>query len=548
MKLSSTTFILLGSHHGFKQAAVAATSSPTYAPTVTFEFFGPGYCADSRSRLYSTALQTDFVNTTEDCSAWCLQNPDNLLGFSFSASYEECVCEFDGGELPSPVPVYINPPVLEYEIGNGTGAIQQTSLSSGGTAFDCYVYPEFAPPSLFSKVGNGECIDSEGNGFSYFGRLNIFDETIDQQCEDYCSQNLVSTFVGFETHISFEPESLEPDTECRCLFNGGQLPISSVTNYTNVGRPDIGFSRSGDGIITNVTQQTNDDFGFGFGGGTSCYRYNIASQTDAPTYLPTYLPTSYLPTYLPTNSPMASPTATPSQSPTVSPSASPSTNPTQTPSSSPSSSPSNTLTDSPTHMPTKVPTLSPLFEPEEPGLRSSPPVTVGPATTAPSSQPLTSGPTSCYSGKASKNAKNAKVTDESSKSSKSNYPCNGKSSKSESYSGKSSKSNYSSSGYTSPKTTEDLTTDQSNSSTDSTRDKETLNIKLDAECQEVIQSNNTAEITIHKEQDDDNNPLLWIGGGIAFVGAVAGLVFANAKKKEHYERKTGENYRFDRRQ
>eukprot|EP00956_Cyclotella_meneghiniana_P044278 scaffold310987_cov40-Cyclotella_meneghiniana.AAC.1 len=50
---------------------------------------------------------------------------------------------------------------------------------------------------------------------------------------------------------------------------------------------------------------------------------------------------------------------------------------------------------------------------------------------------------------------------------------------------------------------------------------------------------NTAEITINKEQDDDNNPLLWIGGGIAFVGAVAGLAFANAKKKEHYEKKTG---------
>eukprot|EP00956_Cyclotella_meneghiniana_P040377 scaffold194053_cov17-Cyclotella_meneghiniana.AAC.1 len=86
--------------------------------------------------------------------------------------------------------------------------------------------------------------------------------------------------------------------------------------------------------------------------------------------------------------------------------------------------------------------------------------------------------------------------------------------------------------------TEDLTADQSNSSADSTRDKEASNNKPDAECQEVIQSNNTAEIAIHKKQDDDNNPLLWIGGGIAFVGAVAGLAFANAKKKEHYEKKT----------
>ena len=307
MKLSSTTFILLGSHHGFKQvravslnitypddwwyflqnvlldviyilqAAVAATSSPTYAPTVAFELFGPGYCADSRSRFYSTATQTDFVNSTaEDCSAWCLQNPDNLLGFSYSSSNEDCYCEFDGGELPNPLPAYINPPVLEFERGSGTGSIQQTSFSSGGTAFDCYVYPEFAPPPLFSKVGNGECIDSEGNEFSYFGRLNSFDETINEQCEDYCSQNLVSTFVGFETRISFEPESLEPDTECRCLFKGGQLPSSSVTNYTDGGLPDVNMTRSGDGIITNVTQQTNDDFGFGFGGGTSCYRYNVS--------------------------------------------------------------------------------------------------------------------------------------------------------------------------------------------------------------------------------------------------------------------------------
>jgi hypothetical protein len=55
------------------------------------------------------------------------------------------------------------------------------------------------------------------------------------------------------------------------------------------------------------------------------------------------------------------------------------------------------------------------------------------------------------------------------------------------------------------------------------------------------QSNSTnQEIIEHIEKDQregDNNPLLWIGGGLAVVGAVAGIAFANIKKKEHFEKK-----------
>lgn len=48
------------------------------------------------------------------------------------------------------------------------------------------------------------------------------------------------------------------------------------------------------------------------------------------------------------------------------------------------------------------------------------------------------------------------------------------------------------------------------------------------------------EMIQHNESDvkQDDNPLFWIGGGLAVVGAVAGLAFANLKKKEHYEKKT----------
>ena len=48
------------------------------------------------------------------------------------------------------------------------------------------------------------------------------------------------------------------------------------------------------------------------------------------------------------------------------------------------------------------------------------------------------------------------------------------------------------------------------------------------------------EIIQHDESNSNegDNPLLWIGGGLAFAGAVAGLAFANIKKKEHYEKKS----------
>ena len=47
------------------------------------------------------------------------------------------------------------------------------------------------------------------------------------------------------------------------------------------------------------------------------------------------------------------------------------------------------------------------------------------------------------------------------------------------------------------------------------------------------------QIIKHDESNSNegDNPLLWIGGGLAFAGAVAGLAFANIKKKEHYENK-----------
>ena len=228
---------------------------------------------DSRFRLYSAYQGNNVGSSAEDCSAWCLQNPDNLLGFSYSSNgFGDCYCELHG-ELPNPLPTYTNPSSTAA-IGPGSGSIQGTSPFDGGEDFECYVYPDFAPPEPFIRVGNGECIDSEGNQFSYFGRLNNFDETIEWQCEDYCSQNLGTTFVGFETHVFFEPEAIEPNTECRCLFSGGQLPSFTITNYTEGGLPDANMTRSGDGMITNSTY---DDLSF-FDGDVTCYRYNVSGH------------------------------------------------------------------------------------------------------------------------------------------------------------------------------------------------------------------------------------------------------------------------------
>eukprot|EP00956_Cyclotella_meneghiniana_P017194 scaffold27816_cov72-Cyclotella_meneghiniana.AAC.2 len=139
-------YMLLGSQGLFEQSFVAAlnapTNAPTNAPAVTFERIGTGYCADSMQRYYSYAIGQGVGSTAEDCSAWCLQNPDNLIGFSYfqGSLPKNCYCEFDGGDLPDPLPTYTNPSSNSLKSNSGSGPIQGTSLDEGGRHYGCYVY------------------------------------------------------------------------------------------------------------------------------------------------------------------------------------------------------------------------------------------------------------------------------------------------------------------------------------------------------------------------------------------------------------------------
>eukprot|EP00956_Cyclotella_meneghiniana_P014630 scaffold22039_cov23-Cyclotella_meneghiniana.AAC.1 len=131
MKLSSMTLLLLGSHQGYKQEcsrqisqAAVATSFPTYT-VLAIELFGPGYCVDSVGNFFSSAQTSNVGSSVEHCAAWCLQNTDKLIGFSYSSSGQQCFCEFDGG-LPSPPPEYTNPVAINLQSLSGTGPIQGT--------------------------------------------------------------------------------------------------------------------------------------------------------------------------------------------------------------------------------------------------------------------------------------------------------------------------------------------------------------------------------------------------------------------------------------
>ena len=118
--------------------------------------FGPGYCVDAVGNFYSSAQASNVGSSAEDCSVWCLQNTNNLLGFSYSSSRQQCFCEFDGGELPSPPPEYTNPLAINLLALPGTGPIQGTN--SPGGSYECYTY-------LDSVSGeNRECVT---NGQSY---------------------------------------------------------------------------------------------------------------------------------------------------------------------------------------------------------------------------------------------------------------------------------------------------------------------------------------------------------------------------------------------
>ena len=116
--------------------------------------FGPGYCADSVGNFYSSAQARNVGSSAEDCSVWCLQNTNNLLGFSYSSSRQRCFCEFDGGELPSPPPEYTNPLATNLQSLSGTGPIQGTI--SSGASYECYTYIDAVSGENRECVTNGQ--------------------------------------------------------------------------------------------------------------------------------------------------------------------------------------------------------------------------------------------------------------------------------------------------------------------------------------------------------------------------------------------------------
>jgi hypothetical protein len=109
------------------------------------------------------------------------------------------------------------------------------------------MYPTITLPLGFSLVGNGYCLDSSNQLYSYIGET--FPAGIsDNVCINWCSQVLHPYFVGLEID-----RRLSDYTLCNCNFGGGQIPSDvSYADYDpdathNETEPGLGEIQSSQG-------------------------------------------------------------------------------------------------------------------------------------------------------------------------------------------------------------------------------------------------------------------------------------------------------------
>jgi hypothetical protein len=121
--------------------------------------------------------------------------------------------------------------------------------------------PSTGPVEGFTYVGEGYCLDSENEWYSFF-TTNLYDAN-DNDCMKWCSQVQHPDFVGVE--IDDYGDGI---MGCFCGFSGGLPEDVNATDYS----PEANYydTHPGDGPV-----QSSDGYS-----GISCYRYDVSFLDD----------------------------------------------------------------------------------------------------------------------------------------------------------------------------------------------------------------------------------------------------------------------------
>jgi hypothetical protein len=118
--------------------------------------------------------------------------------------------------------------------------------------------PSTGPVEGFTYVGEGFCVDSEYEYYSFFG--TYFFDANDNDCVKWCSQVQHADSVGVSTYYWGDGTM-----DCYCLFSGG-LPGDVVyTDYSPSAEWYYSYY-SGVGHVQNTTGTS----------GVSCYQYDVS--------------------------------------------------------------------------------------------------------------------------------------------------------------------------------------------------------------------------------------------------------------------------------
>jgi hypothetical protein len=137
-------------------------------------------------------------------------------------------------------------------------SLSQSNLCDGSYAPTPFVTnaPSTGPVEGFTYVGEGYCLDSENELYSFFA--TVFYDANDNDCVKWCSQVQHADSVGVSTYDYGDGTMV-----CYCHFSGGLPEDVDETDYSPSAQDSSYYSGVG------PVQGSSGDYG------GSCYRYSV---------------------------------------------------------------------------------------------------------------------------------------------------------------------------------------------------------------------------------------------------------------------------------